>query len=303
MLLILLIILLLFAQSVIFGVLCFKIARNRHLDPVANMWLGFVFGVIGLIIVCLKQPTARSVADAMIYHHSHDLTDPSYRVYLTRKFNIEHNSTLDQYVAGDSAFDTLEQALEWASEEDVRAIGKAKIRIEEENSNLKVMLIIFVGLPVALLVIIIVYQVLTSISASREAHRAYEATRAADVEAYKKEQAETKREANVLAQAVGLEFPASIAADMRPSRDRCDMPNDEAYREGFDWSALNARPSHYDDAVQILVSNGARMISQKDTGRKMNLDVPYRQTYLKQGSHVFTVTLYDHRLSVCLAKS
>jgi len=49
------------------------------------------------------------------YSGSKDLSNSAYQIYLTKKFNIEKNSTLNKFIVQDSLFDTLEDALNFAS--------------------------------------------------------------------------------------------------------------------------------------------------------------------------------------------
>ena len=65
------------------------------------------------------------------YDGEFDLDLREYQLFLTRKFNIEKNNTLEKYIVGDNVFDTLEYALNFANE-------KHKKTEEEKIYNEKV---------------------------------------------------------------------------------------------------------------------------------------------------------------------
>ena len=59
-----------------------------------------------------------------------DINDDAYKIFLTKKFNIEFNQALNKYIVGDKLLNNMEEALEYADE-----INKNQIEIEKTNKQ------------------------------------------------------------------------------------------------------------------------------------------------------------------------
>jgi hypothetical protein len=69
-----------------------------------------------------------------------NLSLASYQLYLTRKYNIEKNNTLDKFILGNNVFNTLEESLTDADRQHREEISKQKeeLRIAEEERAKKI---------------------------------------------------------------------------------------------------------------------------------------------------------------------
>lgn len=107
----------LLAQALAFGFFCAYIAREKGRGQGNWFLLGFLFSF--LAVLALVAIPRREVGDGETtakknrfeYRGVLDVADPSYQLFLTRKFAIEKNQTLDVYVIGNEVFQTLNAAL------------------------------------------------------------------------------------------------------------------------------------------------------------------------------------------------
>lgn len=125
-------ILVLLLQAVICGLFCGYIASEKGRSYGAWFALGFFFSLLAVLSLIaipkidssphipagrsppppykpLNNPTATPPQPQFDGPRKLDL--PSYQLFLTRRFNIERNSTLDKFVIGDQVFGTLDDAL------------------------------------------------------------------------------------------------------------------------------------------------------------------------------------------------
>lgn len=82
--------------------------------------------VIGVILFAMGNKTNSTVDGNPNSHLSaksierfegeRDITTGKYQLYLTRKYTIERNTTLDKYIVNDSLFDSLNESLSFANE-------------------------------------------------------------------------------------------------------------------------------------------------------------------------------------------
>jgi len=65
-----------------------------------------------------------------------DLSNDSYILYLTKKFDIQKNDVLNKYVVGEGLYSTLDNALEKCHQLDLVAIEKTSRHNQQELRNL-----------------------------------------------------------------------------------------------------------------------------------------------------------------------
>ena len=71
--------------------------------------------IVGVqLILGDKSPTKRRE----IFEGDRDISSDRYRLYLTREYRIELNTTLGKFVVGDSLHSTLEEALTFADQQE-----------------------------------------------------------------------------------------------------------------------------------------------------------------------------------------
>lgn len=149
--------LLLLIHAVVLSAFCSYVARIQGRDQWTWRVLGFFFGEIALLsqIAIGRSDTKPDNAESKGYGRSgsttNSLTNPSpevphnndpkpikpftgnrdktnsaYQLFLTRRFGIERNNTLQKFIIGDDAFDSLEEAITAADQ---------KYASEAENSK------------------------------------------------------------------------------------------------------------------------------------------------------------------------
>lgn len=112
--------------GLLFGWIGTLIARNQGVSPSAGFLWGFFLGPLGLIIVALLRPEIAESAVSLAHAQSPaeagfrgdpDLSNDSYKIWLTSHYNIQKNEVLGSYVCEDRLFPTVDAALEHARDE------------------------------------------------------------------------------------------------------------------------------------------------------------------------------------------
>lgn len=129
---------------VFFGWVAFAVVVGVAANARGRSWIGWFLialvlsPLLALILVLVMKPvvsqeTATTVnAEAGqskkddLYDDTPDLQSGRYQLFLTKKYAIERNTTLEKYVIGDSLFPTLETALMHADDLERDAIRSAK---------------------------------------------------------------------------------------------------------------------------------------------------------------------------------
>lgn len=138
----------LLVYALICGSFCAFLANNKGRSGFVWFVLGFFFGIFALIAIAaagkIEQPTTRagwqehgrpeshpgaesihsdnSLQGAPAqrrdttnrlkpYSGNRDTTDPAYQLYLTKRYAIERNNTLQKFVIDDLVFNSLEEAI------------------------------------------------------------------------------------------------------------------------------------------------------------------------------------------------
>lgn len=118
-------------MCIVFGVVG-SILGSTVKKKSAGFWLGLFLGPIGWIIVFLLPREGAKEKDVIKTSNQReslqknkkkfegevDIKTPKYQLYLTEKYNIKKNDTLEKFTVNDEVFDTLEDALKYTSDLD-----------------------------------------------------------------------------------------------------------------------------------------------------------------------------------------
>ena len=127
-----------FFSCLICGLIGKKLASEKG-RGVAGFWLSFLFGPIGIVIALLLQPSKYFTEQASVnvrdensnnrvYHEERNIQIGKYQLFLTEKYSIQKNATLEKYVIGDSLFESLDDALRFADDKEKEIDKKEKER-------------------------------------------------------------------------------------------------------------------------------------------------------------------------------
>lgn len=100
-----------FISGIIFGLIGSFIAKNKGVTQSSGFFFGFFLGPIGLIIVALLNPTSQNFVSSTGYQDGRDLVADRYRLWLTQRYDIQRNESLNRFVVASDSFETLEDAL------------------------------------------------------------------------------------------------------------------------------------------------------------------------------------------------
>jgi hypothetical protein len=117
-------------QAVIFGAFCSFIAGQKNRSKSNWFFLGFFFSILAVLALIAIPKTELLINKKIystldnsknyyikkeeLYEGEANIEIPSYQLFLTKRFNIEKNQTLDKFVIEKNVFDTLKDALQYA---------------------------------------------------------------------------------------------------------------------------------------------------------------------------------------------
>lgn len=161
------ILLILVIQGLVFGFFCSYIAREKNRDSASWFCLGFAFSILAVLalIAVPKRDATPPSSDSTPSFKPHpifpyvsgekiedefkgerDITSLPYQLFLTKKFDIEKNLTLEKFVIGQDVFHTLDDSLNEAHtryESDLLAKFERseKVRLEAISRNESLLLL------------------------------------------------------------------------------------------------------------------------------------------------------------------
>lgn len=91
------------------GLVGIFVANNKGVSLATGFFLGFLLGPAGIIVVGLLN--ANNQSQRLTFNGTPAITNDSYRLFLTRKYEVRRNDVLGRYVVGSESFDELETAL------------------------------------------------------------------------------------------------------------------------------------------------------------------------------------------------
>lgn len=130
-------------QALVFGFFCSYIAGEKNRSKSNWFVLGFLFSILAVLALMAipkiendksssdswhsAKPIAKQKAQESLFDGERNVSSSSYQLFLTKRFDIEKNSTLEKFVIDNTVFDTLADAL-----------GEAHSRYTKHLSMLKV---------------------------------------------------------------------------------------------------------------------------------------------------------------------
>jgi len=122
-----LIFIVLLIQALIFGFFCSYIAGEKNRSKGNWFALGFLFSILAVLALMAipkiendksasdsshsAKAIAKQKAQESLFEGERNLSSSSYQLFLTNRFDIEKNSTLEKFVIDNTVFDTLADAL------------------------------------------------------------------------------------------------------------------------------------------------------------------------------------------------
>lgn len=97
-------------QALVCGLFCRYVAREKGRNHRVWFALGYFFSIFALLSL-VALPRVQEESPPQEFDGPRDLDAPTYQYFLTRRFGIERNATLDKFVVGDQVFSTLAEAL------------------------------------------------------------------------------------------------------------------------------------------------------------------------------------------------
>ena len=98
---------------------------NRQQNSIILSAISLIVGT--LIQLFGKDNKKKESLDQVDYQGDRNTKNSNYQLFLTRKFSIEHNSTLNKYVINNDVFDNLDAALEKAS-----SLYESQLQLQDE---------------------------------------------------------------------------------------------------------------------------------------------------------------------------
>jgi hypothetical protein len=97
-------------QALACGLFCRYVAQEKGRNYRVWFALGYFFSIFALLSL-VALPRVKSESPPQEFDGPRDLDAPVYQLFLTRRFGIERNPTLDKFVIGNEVFPTLAEAL------------------------------------------------------------------------------------------------------------------------------------------------------------------------------------------------
>ena len=133
---------LLIAQGILIGMLCSYVAGQKNRSQGNWFFLGFLFSLLALIALAaipslskekpssLEPPTGEINIESSKnrrYRGERNIQLGKYQLFLTEKYSIQKNATLEKYVVDENLFETLEHSLLYADGKETQ-----EIKIQQE---------------------------------------------------------------------------------------------------------------------------------------------------------------------------
>jgi hypothetical protein len=115
-----------FLQAIIFGIFSAYIAKEKNRNKFSWFVLGFFFSILAVLALIAVPSLKNSTTDDSslgknggvatadnnrLYEGPLDVNFPAYQIFLTKKYNIEKNVTLEKYIVLNNIFSSLDEAL------------------------------------------------------------------------------------------------------------------------------------------------------------------------------------------------
>ena len=125
-------------QGLVFGFFCGYIAKEKGRSYGSWFALGFFFSILA-VFALIAVPKIESAARVLgVFSGQRDAELPVYQLFLTKRFGIEKNNTLDKFVIGNDVFDDLPAALADADArygQQMAELAAQKLQFEREAAQ------------------------------------------------------------------------------------------------------------------------------------------------------------------------
>lgn len=145
----------------------FGTTRVMHMP---TLIFGGLMLIIGVMILLAKMLGGKSTADneatkeQTIFNGKAVLENDAYKIYLTKKFDINFNNALNKFICGDKLFDNVDEALhhaqskDWAENDIVDGIAKEEAgQNSEHDGGLSIALRIFAVIAILITIWVLAY--------------------------------------------------------------------------------------------------------------------------------------------------
>lgn len=115
---------------IVFCIVVAIVARSKGRSGIAWFFLSFLISpLLALILVLVLKPAVEEmVVEEVRFDGSRDLGNDAYKLFLSKKYDIQKNDVFDKFVCKEKMYPTIEEALIYAHdlEQDSVAIRKSK---------------------------------------------------------------------------------------------------------------------------------------------------------------------------------
>lgn len=125
-----------FLTWLVFSIIVAVAANARNRSAFGWFFIAIIISpLLALILVLVMKPassqdykkyTPQKSIDTITYDGDQDITHDKYQLYLTKKYSIERNSTLEKFIINDEIFPSLEEAFKHADSIEKMANLEAK---------------------------------------------------------------------------------------------------------------------------------------------------------------------------------
>ena len=116
---------------IVFSIVVAIVARSKGRSGIAWFFLSFLISpLLSLILVLVLKPAeVEVVVDEVGFDGSRDLNDDAYKLFLSKKYDIQKNDVFGKFVCREKMFTSIEEALAYAHqlEQELTAIRKSKL--------------------------------------------------------------------------------------------------------------------------------------------------------------------------------
>lgn len=128
---------LLVVNAIVIGGFCAYVAGEKNRSGLNWFILGALFSFLALIALIAIPKLEKSgdsveqspnAGDSAAFQGEPDLTSGQYQLFLTKKFDIEKNVTLEKYAVSEQLFPTLDAALAFAHDLNQKQESQEKLR-------------------------------------------------------------------------------------------------------------------------------------------------------------------------------
>jgi hypothetical protein len=118
-----------------FSIVCAIIAKSKGRSPVAWFFLSCLISpLFTLILVIVLNPAeAEVIVEEVKFSGDRDLNNDAYKIFLSKKYDIQKNDVFGKFVCQEQMFPTIEEALDYVHEIESQAVAIKKSKCLDDG--------------------------------------------------------------------------------------------------------------------------------------------------------------------------